>query len=967
MTALAFLASVAAIFIAVLAIEDGERELRLQRPAGLLTWLTRGNWPAKVGGALIIVGVGALLRYALLNIDIAPQLKLTAGIVIALALGLGSQFVPAGNAKRAISLALGGAAFGVAYLTAYSAFALFEYLSNPMGLALLGLTSVAAGVFAVTRSALSLAMLSMIGAYLAPAFAVESPGPAVVYGYYLGASVLTLIMVMLRGWRPLIHLSFLFTLAGGVFFAWTAQYYTAAHSSVMLPMLLLLSAVHVAMPIFEKGTSRALWLERLDLIYMLALPVVAALLAVVLSPSRVELSTALLWLGAIWALAAASLKLIWRPGVAAHAVIAFAFAILGIAARFRDLPWELISLAFGVSALAIAAWRVRPVGKLHNILAGLVLLFGAIHVLSVLVALDSGSAVISGVFIERILGAMLLIVAGAICRRIGQALDTLLLAVGIVWALISIGAELIRWDLATLALVVHWTFLLVGASLWIPGRRVRVADRNVVALAIAILGTTWWAAVGTEGAAAWASLIAAPLVLIGMAVRPLTEEAGSEDQRFAPVLMAPAVAAIWAVAAAKSVAPGVELMQLGLTVAAVVAIAALMVGRLVPAERGAWLANALDIFSVAFAAVLAGATLFAIARNPWAVTLEIVLLGGLALVTWIRHSQQQSVNFLTAACMVGFALMLQANLMRFLGPPGILSIADVLQLKWPAVVSLVWAIAGSGLTFWSRKVASRSLWSAGATLLVASAIKLLLVDFGSLGQLANILAVIAAGVVFLLVGWVAPMPPASPNKTEDDESSDGTRRKNAWTVAGVLAAAAVLFYSRNVAHELVDVSFDASRERAAPSIRASVPTRDAPPPERTDNVVGRDNMGGAKVTLAAVEFRARPAEEDGAPPAPAAGVEGLEQLLREGVIRRATPEDIDAWVRATGADRQKALRVETLDSSSGGRFVFRTYVVLRDMTFPERLTGANSATFIVPSGVPRPFGDPGHSIVLETP
>src|SRR4051794_14914625 len=264
MMTLAFLGAVAAILVLVLAVEvDDRSSLRIQRPTGLITWITSGNWPAKVGGALVIVGVGALLRFALIEIDVPPVAKLVAGIVIAVGLGLGSILVGAGPARRAVSLALGGAAFGVAYLTAYSAFGLFNYLSNPAGLALLGITSVGAGVFAVTRGALSLAVLSMIGAFLAPAFAVNDPGPEVVYGYYAGASLLTLVMVAVRGWRPLIHLSFLFTLAGGVFFAWTSSYYTPQHSDVMLPMLLLLTAVHVAMPIFERSPPGALWIERL--------------------------------------------------------------------------------------------------------------------------------------------------------------------------------------------------------------------------------------------------------------------------------------------------------------------------------------------------------------------------------------------------------------------------------------------------------------------------------------------------------------------------------------------------------------------------------------------------------------------------------------------------------------------------------------------------------------------------------
>ena len=86
-------------------------------------------------------------------------------------------------------------------------------------------------------------------------------------------------------------------------------------------------------------------------------------------------------------------------------------------------------------------------------------------------------------------------------------------------------------------------------------------------------------------------------------------------------------------------------------------------------------------------------------------------------------------------------------------------------MDWRALVSLLWAAIGAALTIGARRAGSRVQWSAGATCLVGAAIKFVLVDFGSLGQLANILAVIAAGGVFLLVGWLAPMPPARENAT----------------------------------------------------------------------------------------------------------------------------------------------------------------------------------------------------------
>lgn len=1037
MTALVFLGALVAIFFAVLIIEvDREGHLKLQRPVGLITWLTRGNWPAKIGGALIIVGLGALLRFALINIDVAPQLKLAAGIVIAFALGLGSMLVPGGGAKRPVSLALGGAAFGVAYLTAYSAFGFFEYLSNPMGLALLGLTSVAAGVFAITRSALSLALLSMLGAFLAPAFAVSDPGPVVVYGYYVGASLLTLVMVAMRGWRPLIHLSFLFSLVGGVFFGWTAQYYTDPHAAVMLPMLLLLAALHVAMPIVEKGQSHTPWIERLDLVYMLTLPTVAALLAVIISPDQSARSAELICLAAIWALAAAGLRFVAREGVAVHAVIAGLLMLLGVAARFKNLPWELISLALGVAGLAIAAWRRKPVSGLHSILAGLVLLFGALHVLYSIAAPTQEPAFLNGTFVERIIGATLLIIAGAVCRKIRQPLDTLLLAVGIAWAVLAMGIELVHWELATFALVVHWGLLLLAASLWIPGRRVRIADANVIPLVIAIIATAAWSSTGALSATAvLISVFAAPLVLIGIAARPMMAERDSRDQRFGAVLMALAAAAIWAFKAAAL--SGIGHWQFAFAIVTVFAIAALIVGSMV--ERGGWLESATDVFGVGFAALLAMATLLNIARTPWAIVLELLCLALLVVVALIRRSQRRATDLSMAACMVGLALILQANIMRWLGPAGDLDIGDVLRLKWPAVISLLWAMVGSVLTIWSQKAASRTLWGAGATLLVAAAIKLLFIDFGALGQLANILAVIAAGVVFLLVGWLAPMPPAVTQDREAiptvptahsergnvEANCDAGHKKSSWTLAIVVMTVVVLFqfresargFTREALSRPANVHGEALSNQPGQGIRLPAPVVEPTDPQpsvtadETGEAIGAADVVDVPAHAASarhdvpVSMSASPdtsvTQNSDSPPEPdekpwkvtvdANGVrsytqttpsmrpsdastttpafeeQGLDQLLRESRIRRATPRDVDAWVAATGRKDRSALHLNLTDPAAGDQYIFRTYVVLRKMTFPDGLYGAHSATFIVPRNVPRPYGNPGHSRVLETP
>jgi uncharacterized membrane protein len=158
--------------------------------------------------------------------------------------------------------------------------------------------------------------------------------------------------------------------------------------------------------------------------------------------------------------------------------------------------------------------------------------------------------------------------------------------------------------------------------------------------------------------------------------------------------------------------------------------------------------------------VLALSTIFDIERSSSAVGLELLCVVALGLLAAWSGRLVRIGEWLLPAFVIGVALLLQANLLRWLGPAGDLNAFDVFDMGWRALITLLWAAIGAALTINARRVGSRAQWSAGATFLVGAAIKFVLVDFGSLGQLANILAVIAAGGMFLLVGWLAPMPPA---------------------------------------------------------------------------------------------------------------------------------------------------------------------------------------------------------------
>lgn len=104
------------------------------------------------------------------------------------------------------------------------------------------------------------------------------------------------------------------------------------------------------------------------------------------------------------------------------------------------------------------------------------------------------------------------------------------------------------------------------------------------------------------------------------------------------------------------------------------------------------------------------------------------------------------------------------------------------------------------------------------------------------------------------------------------------------------------------------------------------------------------------------------------PVAPLAGPAGLEDAVRQGLLRKATSADAQAWSEAL-AEAMPARDVPPVAGQGVPKppapFVHNGYVVLKPFVYPSGLYGANSATFFVPKGVPLPTGTPGHSSVYD--
>jgi len=102
--------------------------------------------------------------------------------------------------------------------------------------------------------------------------------------------------------------------------------------------------------------------------------------------------------------------------------------------------------------------------------------------------------------------------------------------------------------------------------------------------------------------------------------------------------------------------------------------------------------------------------------------------------------------------------------------------------------------------------------------------------------------------------------------------------------------------------------------------------------------------------------------------APMAGPEGVEDAVRKGLLRKATAADAEAWVDAVIQNSPQ----RDLPPVAGQGVprppklsLYKAYVVLKTFIYPAGLYGGNSATFLIPKGVPIPEGNPGHSAVYD--
>ena len=209
-------------------------------------WLTGGNALVRVGVVVLFFGVAFLLKYAYEHTHVPIELRLI-GVVLgaAVMLVIGWRLR---ERKPVYALAMQGGGVGLLYLTVFGAFRLFNLIPGEAAFFLLVAIAVFSAVLAVLQNAMSLAVLGVSGGFLAPVLASTGGGSHVMlFSYYAVLNAGVLGIALYKAWRPLNLVGFVFTFGIGAI--WGARFYRPELFESTEPFLVLFFLQYVVIAV----------------------------------------------------------------------------------------------------------------------------------------------------------------------------------------------------------------------------------------------------------------------------------------------------------------------------------------------------------------------------------------------------------------------------------------------------------------------------------------------------------------------------------------------------------------------------------------------------------------------------------------------------------------------------------------------------------------------------------------------
>lgn len=753
----------------------------------LKDFATSGNAVTRVGVILLLLGTGFLVKYAAEQNYFPIELRLASVALGAIAMVVVGFRLRHSRTSYAMSLEGGG--IGILYVIVTASLRIYHFLPASAAFALFVSLAIFGALLAVVQNSLALAMLASIGAFAAPILASTGGGSHVsLFSYYTILNTGILLVAFFKTWRPLNLLGFAFTFGIGT--AWGVIKYEPRHFVTCQIFLALFFVMYVALSLLFALRRPQGRMGAVDGTLVFGTPFAAfALEAGLVQHTENGLAIAALVMGLFYTPIA---LLLWRraPTVARSIVEAFialglGFATLalplGLGATWSSGGWALEGL--GLVWVGLRQSRLRP--QVAGI--GLILAAGVAFLLSNETP-GKGFVIANGYMLTALLVSLSTVWASWLyAKRREEAFGTadFLASLGSLFLIAPAIAELEARVSTTLfptsVLVLFTVLALLHEGL---GSRLKFAALRAPALLLPLIG--FIAAVASPayathpfaqwGFVSWSVLLASAFVISKR--NDHSSSAMPSVVKLGAVLLT-GWTLVWVLAS--QLAFGLSLLSTG--------SAWLWLGRLLPPvlfvmftvqrfKQQAWpfQQEAKLRLTVGSGAVLVGAFITALVSlgsdgqatplpylpgfSPAEVGVLLVL--GVQL-SWQRTAQlEPDLHRTTRLVSLAFGfLLLTAMVGR-----SVHTFADVpytapylwRSAVFQAAISLTFSTAALLVMLVATRKMLRPPWVFGASVLGGVVIKLVFVDLPGAGTLARIVSFVGVGVLFLVIGYVAPFP-----------------------------------------------------------------------------------------------------------------------------------------------------------------------------------------------------------------
>lgn len=762
-------------------------------------FLMRGNPIVKIAVVVLFFGVAFLFKYAADNNIFPIQWRLIS-ITIA-ATGLLSWGLKLRHKQKLYSLVIQGGALGILYLTVFAAAKFYMVLSLPVALLIMVALVFLSGFLSIWQDSKSLAVFSTIGGFLAPVLTATNTGNHVqLFSYYAVLNLGILGISWFKAWRILIWLGFVFTFLIGA--AWGLFDYQEANYATIEPFLVFFFLLYLCIPVLYLRKQDANTKGVLDGSVVFGLPAISFALQYFLVEDRFVHGDA--WSALAWGLAylgAAGLML-RRPLPGSETLrlsyTAIALVFLTIAVLFA-FSKDVTSVFWALEGAALVWLGCRQKQFLPRA-AGVVLqLFAGIIFADHYGKIDGSTILLNTQFLVLVCIALAVLCSAYLLHRhrhkllpVESWLGTALLGVGLtIWYL---GGTLdLTWYLQqpqiALSLLIFYSMtalfcLLAARKLDWPGLS---GSAQLIFLTGSVILLGNYADNGYLQPLMGLGWLAYPLMLaiMGLVLRHL-------DMK--PAKIWPAALHIvavmnlvllfgWIISAGVSdLAGDRDWYPIMWGFSGIVTLLVLILCRnvtvwpLQPFER-----VYSTIIPMLFAIVVSLWILFSswqlIQPHDWRYIpllnpLELVHLAGF----WVLSAWALKISTLQVIKRRFFQYLLPLLVFIWINTLVAKSVHywsgvrfDMSELlaypMFQAATSVLWSMLALLFVALARRKLSRNFWLTGITLLGAVVIKLLLFDLVDSGTLGRIISFLAVGVLMLVIGYIAPMPPKPGAKT----------------------------------------------------------------------------------------------------------------------------------------------------------------------------------------------------------